>query len=870
VARTHLELPPREQLDLFTTMTEPDLDAPEDPPPPETAAPEDCTVDATVVTESRIMAKAKTKQPKPTTAHRSARARTKGGAGGGGPGGPGELGYGGGDAGDHDASLQVEARRRYLNYALSVITSRALPDVRDGLKPVQRRILYAMLHDNHLRPDAKYRKSATVVGNVLGKYHPHGDVSVYDAMVRMAQDFSLRVPLVDGSGNFGSLDGDAPAAYRYTECRLAPPAMELLRELESETVDFRPNYDGTTDEPVVLPARYPNLLVNGATGIAVGMATNIPPHNLREITAALIALAKNRDIDHVGLMKHIDGPDFPTGGQLLNTKVELRQIYKDGQGTIRCRGEFKLEDRKRGGADIVITSIPYAMTKADLVQKIADVILSRKLPFLVDVRDESTTDVRIVLEIKKDADPELVMAYLYKNTPLQQNFHVNMTCLVPPAYLDDDGGRALPTSAPPQPRRLGIKDVLGHFLDFRIEVTERRFQYELRELERRIHILGGFARIFDALDETIKIIRASDGKQDAAGKLMKRFKLDDVQVEAILELKLYKLAKLEINLIREELASKTTEAKRIKKILASEDRLLAVVVEELEAVAKEHGTPRRTRTGGASEEVTFDADAFILEEDANVVVTRDNWLKRVRELKDPTATRTREGDEVMFVLPGSTREKVIFFTNRGSAYVIKINDIAPSTGYGDPAQKYFKFGDGERIVAAMTLDPRALVPPTLLAITRRGFGLRFAIAAHLELTTKAGRRFARPQDGDEVLGVVGTNDGDIVVAATANGHVLACKADDIAKLEGPGRGVTVIKTGDSDGVIGFISGGKGDVLHVETAGGNKKFELRADKKDLAARGGKGRQVIKRSQLVLVKPAVTIQPLANADGGQGVN
>ncbi|MGE0870134.1 MAG: DNA topoisomerase (ATP-hydrolyzing) subunit A [Kofleriaceae bacterium] len=769
-----------------------------------------------------------------------------------------------------DASLEAEARRRYLNYALSVITSRALPDVRDGLKPVQRRILYAMLHDQHLRPDAKHRKSATVVGAVLGKYHPHGDTSVYDAMVRMAQDFSLRMPLVDGSGNFGSLDGDAPAAYRYTECRLAVPAMELLRELDFDTVDMRANYDGTTEEPTVLPARFPNLLVNGSTGIAVGMATNIPPHNLREVTSALIALSKDRNIEHVQLMKHIDGPDFPTGGQLLNSKVELRQIYKDGQGTIRVRGEYKLEAKKRGGTDIVITSIPYALTKADVVEKIAEVIVSRKLPYLLDVRDESTTDVRIVLEIKKDADPELVMAYLYKNTSLQSNFHVNLTCLVPPGYLDDDQGRKLSADAPPQPRRMGIKEVLDHFLDFRIHTTERRFQYQLKKLKERIHILEGFRTIFDALDETIKIIRASDGKEDAANKIIKRFKLDEIQVDAILELKLYKLAKLEIKVIREELEQKAAEAKRIEKILKSDEKLLDVVREDLEAVAKELGTPRRTKTGGASDEMEFDADAFIVEEDANVVVTNDGWIKRVRELKDPSATRTREGDAVAHVLPGSTKEKVIFFTSRGSAYVIKINDIAATTGYGDPAQKYFKFADGEKIVAAMTLDPRAMVPPTLLAVTQRGFGLRFATSQHLEVTTKAGRRYAKPSEGDEVLGVIACNDDDVVVCATRDGHVLRCKADEIAKLEGPGRGVTVIKTTDDDVVIGFIAGRKSDQLVVETEKSGKKFELAADPKQTSSRGGKGQQIVKRASLVVVKPPVTIQPLANAEGGPEVN
>ncbi|MDB4961713.1 MAG: hypothetical protein JWP01_1712 [Myxococcales bacterium] len=835
-----VDLPPRQQLELFSDSGQ--------------------GARAERFTPDRDMAK---KTSKPSSGDKPAKKRG-GGGGGGVPDAPG--GAGGATPGDHDASLEAEARRRYLNYALSVITSRALPDVRDGLKPVQRRILYAMLHDNYLRPDAKHRKSATVVGSVLGRYHPHGDSSVYDAMVRMAQDWALRVPLVDGSGNWGSLDGDEAAAYRYTECRLAPPAMELLRELDFDTVDMRANYDGTAEEPSVLPARYPNLLVNGSTGIAVGMATNIPPHNLREITNALIALAEDRDIKHVSLMSHIQGPDFPTGGQLLNSKVELRQIYEAGQGTLRVRGEYKLEEKKKGGTDIVITSIPYALTKAAVVEKIAEVIIGRKLPYLLDIRDESTTDVRIVLEIKKDADPELVMAYLYKQTPLQANFHVNMTCLVPPEFLD--GGAA--AGSPPQPKRMGIKEMLEHFLDFRLIVTQRRFEYQLKQLEARIHLLEGFVTIFDALDEVIKIIRASEGKEDAAGKLIKRFKLDEIQTDAILELKLYRLAKLEINVIREELAAKEAEAKKIRTILKSEDKLWTVVKDELKAVAEQLGTPRRTKTGGANEEITFDADAFIVDEDANVVVTNDGWIKRVRELKDPSATRTREGDAVAWVLPGSTRHPIIFFTNRGSAYVIKMNDITPTTGYGDPAQKYFKFADGEKIVSAMTLDPRAMVPVTMLAVTKRGYGLRFASAAHQEVTTKAGRRYAKPQEGDDVLGVVACNDGDTVVTATRNGYVLHCKADEIAKLENPGRGVTVIKTADDDAVIGFIAGRKADVLTIETEKSGKKFALSADPKQVKGRGGKGHQVMKRVTFTVVPTPVTIQPLANAEGGQGVN
>jgi len=412
--------------------------------------------------------------------------------------------------------------------------------------------------------------------------------------------------------------------------------------------------------------------------------------------------------------------------------------------------------------------------------------------------------------------------------------------------------------------------MLEHFLDFRIITTEKRFQYQLAELKKRIHILDGFVTIFNALDELIKIIRASDGKEDAAGKIIKRFKLDAIQTDAILELKLYKLAKLEINVIREELADKGSEAKKIRAILKSEDKLWTVIKDELKAVAAELGTPRRTRTGGAGEEVAFDADAFIVDEDANIVVTRDGWIKRVRELKDPQQTRTREGDEVMFVLPGSTKEKVIFLTNRGSGYVIKINDIAATAGYGDPAQKYFKFGDGEKIVSAMTLDPRAMVPPTLLAITRRGYGLRFASAPHVEITTKAGRRYAKPGEGDEVLGVVACNDTDTVAVATRDGHVVHCKADEVAKLEGPGRGVTVIKTEDDDAVIGFIAGVKSDNFEIQTDKSGKKFTINADPKQAKSRGGKGHQLMKRVSFVVVAKPVTIQPLANAPGGQGVN
>jgi DNA gyrase subunit A len=471
--------------------------------------------------------------------------------------GKGGGGRGRGKGGDEpptppaDANLSDEAQRRYLNYAVSVITARALPDVRDGLKPVQRRILFAMHNDLHLYPDARFRKSATIVGAVIGKYHPHGDSACYDAMVRMAQDFSLRYRLVEGHGNFGSLDGDAPAAYRYTEARLAPLSTELLDEIKQGTVDFRPNYDGTAQEPIVLPARIPQLLANGCTGIAVGMATNIPPHNLGEVCEAAVALIDNRKLESKDLLKYIKGPDFPTGGQIINSKKELREIYETGQGPVRLRGEWKLEESKRG-QQLVITSIPYNVSKANLVESIAQVILAKKLPMLVDVRDESTDDVRVVLELKPGADPALVVAYLYKHTPLELSFHVNMTCLVPTENREVAG-----------PMRLNLQAILSEFLDFREDVVTRRFEFELAELRRRIHILRGFAILFDALDEAIRIIRKSDGKADAATKLQARFKLDEEQTDAILEMKLYKLARLEIEAIRDELAEKQARAKEI-------------------------------------------------------------------------------------------------------------------------------------------------------------------------------------------------------------------------------------------------------------------------------------------------------------------
>ena len=516
---------------------------------------------------------------------------------GNGDGAPPPGGASGGGFGGDAVPLHEAAQARYLNYALSVITSRALPDVRDGLKPVQRRILFTMWQQN-LTADVKHRKCAKVVGDVMGSFHPHGDMAIYETLVRMAQSFSLRYPLVDGSGNFGSLDGDSAAAMRYTECRLARISDELLTEIDQDTVPFRPNYDGTKTEPVVLPARLPNLLVNGATGIAVGMATSIPPHNLGEVCQALLKLLDNPDLSTAQLCRWVKGPDFPTGGQILNSADEIKEIYRTGSGAVRVRGTWELGEATRAGQTIFITSVPYMVNKATLVERIAEVVIERKLPPLIDVRDVSTDDVRIELTIKKDVDPKLVMAYLCKHTPLQTSVPVNLTCLVPTE--NPEVGR---------PERLDLHQILWYFLKFRLDVVTARLEHELGALEKRIHILEGFEKVFDALDEILRLIRKSEGKADAAAQIMKRFDLDAEQTDAILELKIYRLARLEILVITTELADKRKRARQIAGLLRNEQDRWSVVRGELEHLLKTYGDPkkdkRRTELASDADEVEY-------------------------------------------------------------------------------------------------------------------------------------------------------------------------------------------------------------------------------------------------------------------------
>ncbi len=764
--------------------------------------------------------------------------------------------------------LASEARRKYLNYALSVITSRAIPDVRDGLKPVQRRILYTMFADLGLTHESRHRKSAKVVGDVIGKYHPHGDSAVYEAMVRLAQDFVMRAPLVDGQGNFGSIDGDSPAAYRYTEARLTAVAAELLRELRKDTVEYRPTYDGTGNEPIVLPARFPQILVNGGTGIAVGMATSIPPHNLGEVARACILLIDKPESSLRAVMGKIRGPDFPTGGQLVASKEDLVKIYEKGRGSCKLQGSWKVVESKGGTTKIVISAVPHGIEKSALVEEIGNIILGKKVPGLIDVQDLSTRDICVELELKgkNKADPDLVMAYLLKHTRLQVSVKFDLTVLVPTANPEVGA-----------PARLGLVDILKHFLGFRLVTVRRRFEYELRKLLERIHILEGFEIIFDDLDGAIRLIRRSEGKADAAAKLIKKYELSEIQAEAVLETKLYRLAKLEILKIREELAEKRKEAARIRKILKSEAKLWGVVRAELEDVAKEYGDARRTKITDESVAEEFDPEAFIVDEDAYVLLTRDGWIKRQRSMNLAT-TRMRDGDEPIAVVAGSTRESVIIFTNLGSAYNLRINDVPASTGHGSPIQQLFKFKDGERPIAAVGTDKRVMEEfafprpelsdeyedpyPHMLAVTKGGMALRFTLWPHKDVSTSRGRMFGRLKKGDHFVSVFKTYADEGSCVLTRQGRLLCCMSQDVNLLSGPGKGVMMIKLAADDAVLGAFPASQGVSIKKSTGAEQK---ITAGNRAITNRGGRGAALLKRGKVKkLIWPELDVPDLANTD------
>ncbi len=684
-------------------------------------------------------------------------------------------------------ALHSEVESRFLTYALSTIVSRSLPDVRDGLKPVHRRILFAMW-EMGLGPTAKFRKSAAVVGEVLGKFHPHGDQAAYDAMVRMAQDFSLRYPLVEGSGNFGSLDGDPAAAMRYTEARLSQLAEELLIEIEKDTVSFRPNYDNSLKEPAVLPARFPQLLVNGTSGIAVGMSCSFPPHNLGEVIDGLAAMIDNSNIEVKDLLKYLKGPDFPTAGQVLNGKKELREIYQSGSGAIRMRGEYTVEDLPRGKQAIVFTSIPYLVNKAKLLEKLIGLMDDKKLPQVSAVRDESTDEVRVVIELKAETNAELVTAYLFKHTDFEATFPVNFTALKPNM----------------EPERLSLKELMQYFLDFRLEITTKRLNYDLRILKARLHILKAFEMLYNDLDTAIKLIRRSKSREEAAGKLKKHFKFDDEQTRAILELQLYRLAGLEIERILKEKAEKTKQRKEIEAILASQKKIWGLIKTELLEIKEQYGDKRKSVIK-AAEDVEFTQDDFVVHEDVTVILTRMGWIRRVKTVGENL--RFKDGDELLALLPASTKDTIAIFSSSGKVYGIKAFDLPAGSGFGEPVQHLFKFGDGERPVTALNLatvfggeadadagQRRLALGPkqvTALTVSSHGVGFAFDLGQFNAVTTRAGKKFAGVKAGDSIMGV-DILDLPHVLFLTTEGKAVVVAAKDIPVLSGAGKGVKLV------------------------------------------------------------------------------
>lgn len=743
-----------------------------------------------------------------------------------------------------DIALHEATRYRYLSYAMSVITARALPDVRDGLKPVQRRVLFAMFQNLRLYPEGRYRKSAAVVGEVMAKYHPHGDSSIYDAMVRMSQPFSLLHPLVDGQGNFGSMDGDGAAAMRYTEAKLTPISMELLSEIRQNTVNWRPNYDGQHSEPIVLPAQLPHLLINGAEGIAVGMSTRIPPHNLREVIDACVALIEDPSLNALDLAKKVKAPDFPTGGLILNSREDLRQMYAQGNGVIKMRGTWELEkDGRRYSA--IITSIPYGLNKATLVEKIGELIAQKKIPQLVDIRDESTDEVRIVVDLKVTAgrspetEMEHAMAYLCRYTPLQSTFPMNITCLVPTDNPEVS-----------EPLKATLYDVIRYWLDFRLDTVIKRFNFELKKLKDRIHTLEAFAKAFDVLDEIIALIRASEGRSDAKEQMMERFKFDEEQTDAILDLKLYRLAKLEIHAIEEELREKRDAANQIEGILSSNANVWNIVKSELLELRKLYGKKRLSKIGGEEAETNMaDESAYIVDETSYIIVTENGWIKRQGRFSDISKIRIKDNDSILAIAKGSTKNTMAYFTNKGTVYVQRIADIPSTTGYGDPLQKYFGFSDGEKLVGAIAIDTMSLpdipesvpiedhehTPPYGIAITKGGRVVRFSIIAQKEVTNKSGRRYMKIDGKDDaVLAVYPAIGNEWVSLYTEQTRALCFAVSEITLVRGAGKGVIAIKMDKGDTVKGFIlvhsdkeglsvetSRGRDIIIHPKKYGGSR-------------------------------------------------
>jgi DNA gyrase subunit A len=728
-----------------------------------------------------------------------------------------------------------EMRKSYLDYAMSVIVSRALPDVRDGLKPVHRRILYAMWSIG-LRSGGKFRKSATVVGEVLGKYHPHGDSAVYDSMVRMAQDFSMRYPLVRGQGNFGSMDGDNAAAMRYTEAKLAAVAEELLYDIDKNTVDFSPNFDGSQQEPRVLPSKLPNLLMNGTMGIAVGMSTNIPPHNLRELSGAINHLIDNPDASVDDLMEYVHGPDFPTAGLIYN-KEEIKQVYATGRGGIVMRGRAEISETKQGMFRIIISEIPYQVNKATLVEKIAELVKLKKLEGIKDLRDESDKDgVRVVVELKKDAYPKKILNALYKLTQLQETFHVNMLALI-------DGI---------QPRVLTLRLILEEYIKHREVVIRRRTQFDLDKARDRAHILEGLMIALHNIDAVIKVIKASKDREIAKENLTKKFKLTERQALAILEMRLAQLANLEQLKIENELKEKEALIKELEAILKSTARIRAIVKQELNELTEKFGDERRTKVieHGVKD---FSTEDLVPNEEAVVMMTRDGYIKRLppdtfhaqgRGGKGVIGLTTKEEDTVDFMFTTQTHADILFFTTKGRAFQLKGYDIPPAsrTAKGNAIVNFLQLSGEEKVTSVLPME-KVGDRKFLFFATEKGLVKKVEISAFASVR-RSGLIAIKIKDDDKLIWAKPTSGKDEIQLITANGQAIRFKESDVRDMGRGAAGVHGMRLKKGDAVVGMgvISTDKEkqkkyQILSIMEFGYGKRTHLHLYK--VQGRGGSG-------------------------------
>ena len=723
--------------------------------------------------------------------------------------------------------IEKEMRESFLAYSMSVIVSRALPDVRDGLKPVHRRILYTM-YENGLTPDKEYRKCADTVGTVLGRYHPHGDASVYDAMVRLAQDFSMRYPLVDGHGNFGSLDGDPPAAYRYTEARMDKMALDMLTDINKDTIDYMSNYDDRLKEPVVLPPRFPNLLVNGSVGIAVGMATNIPPHNLTETIDAVQTLIKNPDCTLDELMQHIKGPDFPTGGIIMG-RAGIRAAYATGRGRITLRGRAKIEDIKNRTC-IIIEEIPYMVNKKRLIENIADLAKDKRIDGIHTIRDESDKDhdVRIVIELKKDAIAQVVLNHLYQYTQLQDTVGVIMLALVKG-----------------EPKILSLKQMLTEYIDFQVEVIRRRTKFDLDKAQARAHILEGMVIAAENIEEVIRICRTSENITEIKQRLMARFSLTEIQADAIAQMRMYQLSNMERKKIDDELAELNAKIKDLTEILASHERVLEIICNELEEIKRKYGDERRTSIENVSGEV--DVEDLIPVEDCVVTLTNIGYIKRQpiseyktqkRGGKGVSAIKQRDEDFIQEMFISSTHDDVLFITGKGIMYKLRCYEIAEGSkqSRGVNVINMLPLAEDEKI-AAMIKTTDYEDGKFLIMVTKNGKIKRTPLSAYKNVR-KNGLRAVGLDDGDEIAGVRLTDGSAQVIVATRNGYAIRIDETQMRPMSRTAHGVKAIKLRDGDYVVSMARVREGaSVLTVTDKGLGRRVKL--DDYRIQNRGGYG-------------------------------